>query len=143
LRLAIGAGMFAHGYAKLAHGPAHFAEVVAALGMPVPLATAWLVIAIELASGAAILLGAFVRPAALAAMPVIATAIVGVHLRYGFLSVRLVELTPAGAKFGPVGYELGLVYLGALVALAASEPTPWSIDRRWRARPRSRGAHVR
>lgn len=132
LRLAIGAGLFLHGYAKLTHGPEHFAAVVAALGLPAPGVAAALVIAIELATGAALLAGVFVRPAALLAVPVIATAIVGVHLRYGFLSVRLVELTHDGAKFGPVGYELGLVYLGALIALAASEPTAWSIDR-WRA----------
>ena len=131
LRLAIGAGLFAHGFAKLAHGPEHFAAIVGALGVPAPRAAATVVIAIELASGLAILLGAFVRTAALLAAPVIVTAIVGVHLRYGFLSVRLAALTPEGARFGPVGYELGLVYLAALAALAASEPMPWSIDR-WR-----------
>ncbi len=133
LRLAIGAGLFFHGYAKLVHGPSHFAAVVAALGLPAPNIEAAIVIAIELATGAAILLGAYVRPAALAAIPVIVTAIIGVHLRYGFLSVRLVALTPDGARFGPVGYELGLVYVGALLALALGEPSAWSIDR-WRAR---------
>lgn len=138
LRLAIGAGLFAHGYAKLAHGPSHFTEVVAALGLPAPSLAATVAIAIELVTGAALVAGAFVRPAALLAIPVIATAIVGVHWQYGFLSVRLVEVTPDGARFGPVGYELGLVYIGALFALAASAPTVWSIDR-WRHARRRRG----
>ena len=132
LRLAIGAGLLAHGIAKLAHGPEHFAAIVAAMGVPAPTAMATIVIAIELVTGVAILLGAFVRLAALASAPVIAVAIVGVHLRYGFLAVRLASFGPDGAKFGPVGYELGLVYLAALVALAVSDPTPWSIDG-WRA----------
>lgn len=132
LRFAIGAGLLAHGIAKVAHGPEHFAAVVAAMGVPAPTAMAAIVIAIELVTGVAILAGAFVRPAALLAAPVIAVAIVGVHLRYGFLSVRLASLGPDGAKFGPVGYELGLVYLAALAALAVSDPTPWSIDG-WRA----------
>jgi putative oxidoreductase len=64
----------------------------------------------------------------------VATA--GVHLRYGFLAVRLVELGPDGAKFGPVGYELGLIYLAALTALALAAPTPWSIDA-WRTSRRT------
>jgi putative oxidoreductase len=137
LRLAIGAGLFAHGYAKLAHGPEHFAKIVAALGFPAPITMSAIVIAIELATGVAFLLGAFVRPAALAAAPVIAVATAGVHLRYGFLAVRLVELGPDGAKFGPVGYELGLIYLAALAALALAAPTPWSIDA-WRTSRRTR-----
>ena len=141
LRLAIGAGLFAHGFAKLSHGPEHFAKIVAALGFPAPITMSAIVIAIELATGAAILLGAFVRPAALAAAPVIAVAIVGVHLRYGFLSVRLADLGPDGAKFGPVGYELGLVYLAALAALALAGPTPWSIDH-WRTNGRSKRSPV-
>jgi putative oxidoreductase len=132
LRVAIGAGLFAHGFAKLAHGPEHFADIVAALGVPAPTAMAFVVIAIELVGGAAIALGAFVRVAAVIVAPVIAVATIGVHLRYGFLSVRLVALTPDGARFGPVGYELGLVYLAALAALALSPPTAWSIDR-WRS----------
>lgn len=137
LRLAIGAGLFAHGFAKLAHGSSHFAKIVETLGFPAPITMSAIVIAIELATGVAIVLGAFVRAAALVAAPVIAVAIVGVHLRYGFLSVRLAELGPGGAKFGPVGYELGVVYLAALVALALAKPTPWSIDG-WRTSWRTR-----
>jgi putative oxidoreductase len=36
----------------------------------------------------------------------------------------------AGAQFGPVGYEINLLYIAALLTLAASGSTPWSVDRR-------------
>ena len=42
------------------------------------------------------------------------------HLRYGFSSIRLKALTSAGAEFGPVGYELNLLYIAALLTLALS-----------------------
>jgi putative oxidoreductase len=135
LRVVIGVGFVMHGYAKLARGPEHFAAVVATLGLPAPTATAWLTIAIELGGGLAVLAGAFVRPVSVVLAGVLVTAIAGVHWRYGFSSVRLVELTHDGARFGPVGYELPLVYLAALAALALAEPTPGSVDD-WRRRRR-------
>lgn len=134
LRAVIGFGFIMHGHAKLVRGPEHFAAVVAALGLPAPTVTAWLTIAVELVGGVAVLAGAFLRPAAVVLAGVLVTAIVGVHWRYGFSSVRLVELGHDGARFGPVGYELALVYLAALAALAVSEPTAWSIDDRRRRR---------
>jgi uncharacterized membrane protein YphA (DoxX/SURF4 family) len=36
----------------------------------------------------------------------------------------------AWAQFGPVGYEINLLYIAALLTLAASGSTPWSVDRR-------------
>jgi hypothetical protein len=39
----------------------------------------------------------------------------------------------AGAQFGPVGYELNLLYLMALSVLFLSRPTPLSLDA-WLAR---------
>lgn len=57
------------------------------------------------------------------------TALFGVHLQYGFSSIRLKALTPAGAEFGPVGYELNLLYIAALVALAVSPPSALSLGR--------------
>lgn len=129
LRLVLGWGFVAHGYAKLARGPAHFVAIVDALGTPAPAVAAWAVIVVELAGGLALLAGAFVRPVSVALAVVLMTALVLVHLPFGFSSVRLVEVTAAGARFGPVGYELSLVYLVALAALAASAPTPWSVDR--------------
>jgi len=129
LRLIIGFGFAAHGYAKLARGPEHFADILAAMGIPAPGVTAWLTTLVELAGGIGLMLGAGVVAFAVPLGAIMATAMVGVHLRYGFSSIRLTGLTDAGATFGPVGYELNLVYLAGLVALALSGPSPLSIDR--------------
>lgn len=134
LRLVVGVGFLLHGEAKLARGAGQFAHVVDALGIPSPHAVAWITIAIEILGGLVVLLGAFTRATAVVLAGVLVTAIVGVHWQYGFSSVRLVEVTASGARFGPVGYELALLYLAALAALALGEPTPWSIDR-WRRPP--------
>lgn len=129
LRLMVGFGFAAHGYAKLARGPAGFAPIVAALGFPAPLFTAWATSIVEFAGGILLMLGAFVLPLSFALAPIMAVAMFGVHLRYGFSSIRLKTLTSAGAEFGPVGYELNLVYLAAIATLALAGSTPLSLDR--------------
>jgi putative oxidoreductase len=60
----------------------------------------------------------------------------GVHLRYGFSSVRLKGFGENGATFGPVGYELNLLYIAGLVVLACSAESPLSVDRWLKARKR-------
>ena len=60
---------------------------------------------------------------------VMITALLRVHLGYGFSSVRLKGITALGAQFGPIGYELNLLYLAGLAALALSAASPWSVDR--------------
>lgn len=139
LRVLVGIGFILHGYAKLARGPAHFADVVATLGVPAPTMAAYLTIAVELVGGLAILAGGFVRATSVVLAAVMVTAIAGVHWPYGFSSVRLVALTEHGAQFGPVGYELPLLYIAALAALAISQPTPWSLDA-WRVRGGAAGS---
>jgi putative oxidoreductase len=128
LRLVVGFGFAAHGYAKLARGPEAFAVILGAMGVPAPLLMAWTASLLELLGGAALMLGAFVAPLSIPLAVVMATAMVGVHLRYGFSSIRLQALTANGAVFGPVGYELNLLYLAALLALALGGASPLSID---------------
>ena len=137
LRLAIGLGFAAHGFAKLSRGPAAFATILAALGIPAPLPMAWVTSVLELTGGVALMLGAAVAPLALPLAVVVGTATIGVHWSYGFLSVRLKSIGPDGAVFGPVGYEMNLLYLAGLAALAMGGPTPLSIDR-WLATRRRR-----
>ena len=129
LRLMIGFGFAAHGYAKLARGPATFAPIVAALGLPAPLFTAWATSLIELGGGILMMLGAFVVPLCLPLAATMAAAMFGVHLRYGFSSIKLRALTAAGAEFGPPGYELNLLYLVAIATLALAGSSPLSLDR--------------
>ena len=52
-----------------------------------------------------------------------------IHLPYGFFSVKLLEVTANGTKFGPVGYEIILLYLTSLIALALGCAGPLSVDR--------------
>jgi putative oxidoreductase len=139
LRLLVGYGFAAHGYAKLARGPAAFAEILAAIGIPGALPTAWITSLLELVGGLAIIVGAAVFPLAVPFVIIMCTAMFGVHARYGFSSVRLKSLSAAGAVFGPVGYEVNLLYITALIALALGGSTPLSVDR-WIEDRRRRGS---
>jgi len=133
LRLVVGFGFVAHGLAKWTRGPAGFGELLAQIGVPLPLATAWLVTLLEVFGGLAIMAGALV---ALASVPLIGSMIVAmvtVQLRYGFSSVNTIGLTPDGPVFGPPGYEINLLYIAALAALILAGPGAWSVDG-WLAR---------
>ena len=55
-------------------------------------------------------------------------AIFTVHLPYGFSSIKLIAVTPAGAQFGPVGSECNLLYLACLAALVLGGSGPLAID---------------
>jgi putative oxidoreductase len=50
-----------------------------------------------------------------------------VHLPYGFSSIKLEAVTAAGAKFGPPGYEISLLYLACLAALVLGGPGPLAV----------------
>jgi putative oxidoreductase len=120
-----------HGYAKLSRGPESFAAVLHTLGVPLPDLLAWLTTLVELAGGTAILAGAFVPFVALPMATVLVTALLTVHLPNGFFSVKLVEVSASGTKFGPVGYEIILLYLAGLAALVAGGAGPLPVDA-WR-----------
>ena len=133
LRLVVGYGFLAHGVAKWSRGPAGFARLLHQVGVPLPEPTAYLVTLLEVFGGLALLTGAFV---ALVSIPLVVSMLVAmftVQLRYGFSSVNTIGLTPAGPVFGPPGYEINLLYIAALVAIAGLGPGPWSLDG-WRAR---------
>lgn len=67
--------------------------------------------------------GAFVVPLTLPPTMITITAMLKVHLQYGFSSVKLKGITAAGAEFGPIGYERNLLYLTGLLTLALSRPS--------------------
>jgi putative oxidoreductase len=128
LRLIVGYGFMQHGFAKLARGPGTFVAILQAMGVPAPHLTAWLTILTELLGGLAVLLGAFVRIVSVPMMAVLLVAMFTVHLRYGFSSIKLLAVTATGAKFGPVGYEVILLYLACLTALVIGGSGPFAID---------------
>lgn len=128
LRLAIGFGFMAHGWAKLSRGPAGFAKLLTVLHVPFPNVMAWLSIATEVIGGAAIFIGALVS---LAAIPLICTMLVAmftIHIHYGYSAVKTIGLTPQGPLFGPPGYEINLLYIAGLIALIISGAGRFSLD---------------
>ena len=128
LRLIVGFGFAAHGYAKLSRGPEQFASVLSAIGVQQPYLLAWLTSLIEFVGGIGVIVGAFVLPLSLPLTVIMLTAMFSVHLQYGFSSVRLKAVTVAGAEFGPIGYEMNLLYIGGLLALALTKPVTLSVD---------------
>ncbi|HZI58191.1 MAG TPA: DoxX family protein [Verrucomicrobiae bacterium] len=130
LRLIVGYGFMTHGYAKIAHGPDRFIGVLHALGIPLPGLMGWLTILVELAGGLAVLAGAYVWIASVPMAVVLLVAMFTVHLPYGFSSIKLQAVTAAGAQFGPPGYEVVLLYLACLAALALGGPGPFAVDGR-------------
>lgn len=138
LRLIVGYGFLEHGLAKWSKGPDVFAAILHAIGVPLPNLMAWLTIVTEIASGIAILIGAFVSLVSIPAVILLAVAIFTVHLPYGFSSIKLMSVMNGKAQFGPPGYECDLLYIAAIVALVLIGPSPWSLDnynsRRARAR---------
>jgi putative oxidoreductase len=129
LRLIVGFGFVEHGYSKLLKGPEAFASILHALGVPAPHFMAWLTILTELLGGLAVFLGAFVSMVSVPLACVLLTAMFSVQLRYGFLSIKLIGVTPTGAIFGPPGYECDLIYLACLATLVLGGSGPLSIDR--------------
>lgn len=134
LRLMIGFGFAAHGYAKLGRGPDNFANILASLGIPLPHLMAWATTLVELLGGISVMAGAFMVPLSLPLAVVMLTAMFSVHFQYGFSSVRLKAVTPAGAQFGPVGYEMNLLYIAGLLTLALAGSGKLSVDNYLRSR---------
>jgi putative oxidoreductase len=134
LRLMIGFGFAAHGYAKLRRGPAHFAVILDSIGAPQPHLIAWVTSLLEFLGGIGIMIGAFVVPLSLPLAIVMVTAMFSVHFQYGFSSIRLTAVTAAGAEFGPIGYELNLLYIAGLLTLALHGAERLSVDHWLRVR---------
>ena len=128
LRLLVGFGFAAHGYAKLSRGPEQFAAILTAIGVPLPHLMAWTTSLLEFFGGIGMMLGAFVVFLTIPLVTVMLTAMFSVHWQYGFSSVRLKAVTAAGAEFGPIGYEMNLLYIVSLFTLAAFGSGKLSFD---------------
>ena len=128
LRLIVGYGFIAHGYAKVTNGPDHFAASLHALGVPAAHVMAWATIVVELAGGLAVLVGAWLPVVSVPLGAILLVAAITVHLPYGFSSIKLRAVTAAGPQFGPPGYEVDLLYLAALATLILGGPGPLALD---------------
>ena len=134
LRVVVGVGFLAHGMAKLHRGPEKFAKLLQLIGAPSPLATAWFVTALEVLGGIAIIIGAFVLLASIPLFISMVVAMLTIHVHYGFSAVNTIGLTATGPVFGPPGYEINLLYMCALAALALVGPGALSVDQWLRSR---------
>jgi putative oxidoreductase len=128
LRLFVGYGFMAHGYAKIVHGPERFINILHVIGAPAPEIAGWATILVELAGGFAVLVGAFVPLASVPLAAVMFVAMLTVQLPYGFSSIKLQAVTAAGAQFGPPGYEINLLYLACLTTLVLGGSGPFAVD---------------
>jgi putative oxidoreductase len=105
-----------------------FAAILQGIGVPAPHFMAWLTVLTELLGGLAVLLGAFVTIASVPMTAVLLVAMFKVHFPYGFSSIKLLDVTATGAKFGPVGYEIILLYIACIAALVIGGSGPFAID---------------
>lgn len=128
LRLMIGFGFAAHGYAKLSRGPDDFAVILTSMRVPQPHLVAWVTSLFEFIGGFSVMIGAFVVPLSLPLAVIMLTAMFSVHFQYGFSSIRLKAVTASGAEFGPIGYEMNLLYIAGLLTLALGGSGRQSVD---------------
>jgi putative oxidoreductase len=128
LRLIVGYGFAAHGFAKIARGPEHFIAILHAIGVPAPALMGWMTILFEILGGLAVLVGAFVTFFSIPMAAILLVAIFTVHWPNGFSSIKLLSVTPAGAQFGQPGYETDLLYLACLAALVLGGSGPFAMD---------------
>ncbi len=143
LRVIVGVGFLAHGMAKWHRGPDKFAKLLQLIGTPSPLVTAWLVTGLEVLGGLAIIIGAFVLLASIPLFISMVVAMLTIHVHYGFSAVNTVGLTATGPVFGPPGYEINLLYMCALAALALVGPGALSVDQWLRSRANRAGTEAR
>jgi putative oxidoreductase len=107
-----------HGAQKLfVFGPGGTADIMGKLGLPLPLVSATVVIAVELLGGLAILLGVFAR---------MAGALLAFEMVVAILVARL-----HGGFFAPYGYEFELTLLGACLTFALNGPGRMSLEETW------------
>jgi putative oxidoreductase len=142
LRLIIGYGFLAHGWAKLSRGPEGFARLLEQIGAPLPEVTAWVSTLTEILGGLALLAGAFVAIVSLPLIVMMLVAMFTVHLRYGFSAINTIGLTADGPQFGPPGIEVNLLYIACLLALILGGAGLCSIDRLLARRKREKAGRV-
>ena len=128
LRLIIGFGFMAHGWAKINRGTGGFEKLLIQTSVPFPHLSATITPYIELFGGFAVLLGAFVVITAMPLIVIMLVAMFTIQIHYGFSSVNTIGLTPEGPRFGPPGYEINLLYIAGLISLMLTGGGSLSID---------------
>ena len=128
LRATLGVVFFLHGFLGLViYTPAGMAQFFGAIGMPFPLVSAWLLIAVHLVGGAMLVLGLFTRLNALMHVGVMGVATVKAHLAQGFFMSGII-IDPANGVAIAGGYEYALTLTLASLALVFLGGGAWALD---------------
>lgn len=115
IRAIVGIVFLIHGGQKLlVFGVDNVAGMMAHLGIPFPVLSAYMVTTVEFLGGAALLLGLFSRAAAILLAVDMLVAMVKVHFKGGF--------------FLPAGYEYALTLFALNVALLITGPGALAIE---------------
>ncbi len=134
LRVTLGVIFVMHGYFGLmVVGPAGIAGYTTRMGYPAALgpALAWYLVLAHSVGGLLLVLGLFTRLAALAQVPIMASAFFLHHLQQGFfLNGIIVDATKGIAIAG--GYEYVLLVLAATLTLVLAGGGTLAVDRRSR-----------
>ncbi|MDR6943158.1 DoxX family protein [Mucilaginibacter pocheonensis] len=128
LRLIVGFGFMAHGWAKISRGTAGFEKLLIQTGVPMPHLMSIVAPYTELIGGFLILIGLFTRWVSIPLIISMLVAMLTVNIHYGFSSIKTIGLTPAGPLFGPPGYEINLLYIACLLSLMITGAGALSVD---------------
>ena len=134
LRVVLGVIFVMHGYLALAViGPTSVAGYTVRMGFPPALgpALAWYLILAHSVGGLLLILGLWTRWAALAQLPIMASAFFLHHLRQGFFLTGIV-VDPAKGVAIAGGYEYTLLVLAATITLVLAGGGALAFDRRER-----------
>jgi putative oxidoreductase len=131
LRVTLGVIFVMHGYLGLDIGPGGIAGYTTRMGYPAALGQAlgWYLILAHSVGGMLLILGLFTRWAALAQVPIVASAFLLHHLPQGFFLTGIV-VDPAGGVAIAGGYEYILLVLAATVTLVLAGGGALALDRR-------------
>jgi putative oxidoreductase len=132
LRLVAGVIYVMHGYLGLAVlGPGALAGYVTRMGYPAAYAPvlAWYAIGVHLVGGLFLVLGLWPRWAALAQLPVMASAVALLHYQQGFFMKGIIVDAAAGRAIAG-GYEFSLLLLVATLALVLTGGGALGLDGR-------------
>ena len=119
VRVIVGVIMAAHGWQKLAGGPANFGQMLGQMGVPLPTLTAWVVTLVELVGGVLLIVGLLSRLAALLLTIDLVVAILLVKVNVGLIAPT--EQVP--------GAELDLALIAGFLVILLMGPGSLSLDR--------------
>jgi putative oxidoreductase len=134
LRVTLGAIFVMHGYLGFAVvGPGGIAGYTTRMGYPAALGPAlgWYLVLAHTVGGILLILGLWTRWAALAQVPIMASALFLHHLRQGFFLTGIVVDATRGIAIAG-GYEYTLLVLAATVTLVLGGGGAFTLDRRAR-----------